>query len=284
MKVRYSFSSRFARKERKPSNTNKHRVPFPKLARDVIKQSDIVLEILDARFIDKTRNRELEKEVSKNGKKLIFVLNKADLISVSELKRTYDLASLSPYVLFSTKTQLGHARLRNLIKIEAKRSKFKRGQVGIIGYPNTGKSSLINVLAGGSRASTSSQAGHTKGIQKIRFSSDIILLDTPGVIDEHDVTSATTAANRKYAEINVERYDKVPHPDLVVQRLMEETPKIFDEFYGVNSDGDVEILLETLGKKWKLLKKGGEIDLDRTARRIVKDWQEGKIKRDRPQI
>src|SRR3989338_8859717 len=107
MRVKYNFSSRLTRKTRKPSYTNKHSVAFTKQAREVIRTSDILLEVIDARFIDKTRNLELEEEVKKAGKEIIFVLNKVDLIDVKDLKRNYDLSSVKPYVLFSTQNRTG---------------------------------------------------------------------------------------------------------------------------------------------------------------------------------
>lgn len=277
MRVKYYYSSKLARKNRKPDNINAHKIPFPKLAKEVIQKADILLEVLDARFIDKTRNKELEKEAEKQGKKIIFVLNKADLVKIGELKKQYDLSSLKPYVFFSSKNKVGRARLREVINIEASKIKFDQARVGVIGYPNTGKSSLINVLAGGKRAGTSSQAGFTKSIQKIKFNKKITILDSPGVISEDEINSINALIVKKQTQIGVKNYDKIKYPDLVVNEIMKEHPRVFDDFYKVDSNGDTETLLEELGKKLKFLKKGGAVDHNRTARKILKDWQEGKI-------
>jgi hypothetical protein len=280
MKGQYIFSSKLTQKTRKPSYTNQHKVAFTKQAREVIRTSDIILEIVDARFIDKTRNRELEKEVKKAGKKIIFVLNKADLIDVKKLKMDYDLSSLKPYVLFSAKNKVGHTRLREIINIETKKSEFKKARVGVIGYPNTGKSSLINVLSGGKKTGISSQAGFTKTVQKVRFNKNIVLLDSPGVIFSGEENSLQANVVKKQVETNVKDYTKVRYPDMIINDIMKEHKKIFDDFYKVSSGGDTENLLELLGRRWNFLKKKGVIDKDRTARRILKDWQEGKIRVD----
>ncbi len=179
-------------------HTNKHRQPFPKLAKDVIRVSDIILEVLDARFIEETRNKEMEAIITKQGRLLLYVINKCDLVDTQELLKSPAFKGLYPYVLFSCKTPLGHKRLRDQIKIEVKRLRKnpmvaeqlqeaksnapigtpkenrllkvnKRAHVGIIGYPNTGKSTLTNILTGRGGANAASEAGFTRGIQKIRF-------------------------------------------------------------------------------------------------------------------
>lgn len=280
MRVKYNFSSRLTQKTRKPSYTNQHKVAFPEQAKEVIKTSDIVLEILDARFIDKTRNSELEEEVKKAGKRIIFILNKVDLVDLKKLKMNYALSLLKPYVLFSTKNRIGRRRLKELINIEAKKSNFKTARIGVIGYPNTGKSSVINVLSGGKKAGTSPKAGFTKAIQKVKFGKNIIILDSPGVISSKEKNSLQAEIVKKQVELGIKDYAKVKYPDLVVNDIAKEHERIFDKFYQVNSENDTDTLLEILGKKWNFLKKKGITDKDRTARKILKDWQEGKIRVD----
>jgi len=280
MRVRYSFSSR---RTGKIESTNQHRQPFPKIAKEVIRVSDIVLEILDARFIEKTRNLELETLVKASGKILIYVLNKADLVNTSELKKQAESMNLYPYVVFSCKSHAGRKDLRDRIKIELKRFKindsFKKAHVGVIGYPNTGKSSLINLLTGRGAAKRSAEAGFTKGVQKIRLNKDILILDTPGVIPEGENSAIIGKDLKKHAEISVRTYDKVKHPEFIVAELMKENPGIFERYYKIDAKGDSEIFLDILGRRKHLLRKGNEVDLDRTARIVLKEWQLGKIKK-----
>ena len=278
MKVKYNFSSKLTQKFRKSPATNEHAVSFTKQVREVIAMSDIVLEILDARFIDKTRNASLEKEIRNQNKKLIFILNKADLVNVNELKFNYNLEEIKPYVLFSSKNKIGRSRLRELLSIESKRTKTKQVKVGVIGYPNTGKSSLINALCARKRAGTSPHAGHTKSISKIKFRDNIYILDSPGVLTGEEENSTNTATVTRQTEVGAKDYHKTKYPELIVNEIMKNNPELLDKFYKINSNSDSEVLLEKLGKKWNFLKKRGEIDVDRTARRILKDWQEGKIR------
>jgi len=276
MRIRYSFSSRHTRTI---DTTNKHRIPIPKMVKDIIRISDIVLEVLDARFIEETRNRELEKIILDNEKKLVFVLNKSDLVDVVELKKNIDLEGLKPYVLVSCKTRSGIRELRTRMKIEAKKIKRERGtHIGIIGYPNTGKSTLINVIAGGGRAKTAAESGFTKGMQKIRLSKGVLLLDSPGVMPEKEAPAHRTEHAKKLSFIGVKTFDRAKNPEFIVFELMKEHPGVFEKYYDIAADGDSEKLIEEYGRRNKFLAKGGSVNIDRAARAILKDWQFGKIK------
>lgn len=262
---------------------NRHRSNVPYIVKDVIRISDIVLEIIDARFIDETRHPELEELVKESGKKLVYVINKVDLVDIDKLKQDPRLKDLQPHVLFSTTGKFGKKALRERIMIEAKRvprddPTHKKVHVGIMGYPNTGKSSLLNYFVGRGVAGISRVAGFTKGMQKVRLTKDILILDTPGIIPKAEEDARAKDGHvEKHSKIGVETYDRVKDPDMVVALILKENPDLLKKFYGTETD-DAEEMLDILGRKWNLIKKGGEVDTDRTARRILKEWQTGKIK------
>lgn len=259
---------------------SRQRKKYPDIAKEVIAVSDIVLEVLDARFIDETRNKELEDLIKSKGKKLIYVINKVDLVDIIKLKEIIASRNLYPYSLVSCKQRKGIKLLRDRIKIEARRveNNYGRKHAGIIGYPNTGKSSLINLLAGGASAKTSPESGFTKSMQKISLTKDVLLLDTPGVIPSKEDTNISSKGLAKRARIGITDYNKVKEPEFVVSDLMKKYPGVFEKYYNIETNGDSEVLIEQLGRKKHLLKKGGVVDEDRTARFILKDWQENKIK------
>lgn len=279
MRKRYSFSSR---RTRRIENIRKQRKKYPAIAEKILENSDIILEVLDSRFIDETRNLELEEKIKKQDKKIIYIFNKSDLVKPNKLKN-YNY--LSPNILVSCKNRKGISELRNLIKKISKKikkpiDKDKSGKivVGIIGYPNTGKSSLINLLIGKSSAGVGSEAGFTKNLQKLKLSEDIQLLDSPGVIPELEYSSSEAKKISKHAKLSARSYSQVKEPEIVVHNLMKEYAKQIEKFYKINSKGNSEILIEELGKKKGFMKIRGEINEDKTARLILKDWQEGKIK------
>ncbi len=245
-------------------------IVFWKIVNKVINDSDIILEVLDARFPEETRNLEIEKKIKRWNKKIIYVLNKADL-----LKEKFEDIKLdfSPYVFVSAKNNLGTTKLRNLILDQIK---SRPVNIGIVGYPNTGKSSLINVLKQRKSARTSPTPGFTKGLQKIKIQEGIYLLDTPGVIPFQEKNEV------KHALINIKDYTKIKDPDIIAYKIIEEIlrkdKKILEKAYDIKVDTeDPQLLLERIALKLNWLLKGGKPNIDQIARRIISDFQRGKI-------
>lgn len=256
---------------------NKHKISFSQQAQDVIRISDIVLETIDARFIQQSRIPELEKIIKESGKILVHVITKIDLVDLEKLKIEVALSNLSFPAFISATKRIGIAKLRERIHILAKKIKsHAKVHVGIIGYPNTGKSSLINILARRGSTRPSSQAGSTKGIQKVRFAKEITLLDTPGVIRGNENLFRDKDA-KKHGLFGVRDPTSIKNPELIVLEIMKLNPGKLERHYGFKASEDGESLIEFLGRKWNFLKKGGLVDEDRVTREILKHWHAGKI-------
>ncbi len=262
----------------KSPRAHKHRESIPSIVNNLIEQVDIILEVLDARFIEKTRNLEIEKKVKGLGKTIIYIFNKLDLVDVDKIKRNIELQELKPSIFFSARERKGSSRLRTMIKIEANKLNEDSVNIGVIGYPNTGKSSIINLLSGKSVAKTSPEAGYTKGIQKIKISEGLYLIDTPGIIPPEEKIGYNKELYLKHAQIGAITWDKAKNPDMVVFRLTEEYPGVLEKHYKIGVEGDSELLIEELGRKLNYLKKGNLVDENRVSKKILRDWQEGKIK------
>ncbi len=257
--------------------TNKHREPIVSLIDKIINEADVIIEVLDSRFIEKTRNIEAEKKVKKLGKSLIYIFNKADLVNIDKIKQEKDFSELKPGLFFSSLERKGANRLKNLIKIQASKIKKENVNIGIIGYPNSGKSSLINLLIGRMVARTSSEAGYTKGLQKVKIATSVYLIDTPGIIPPLEKKTKNDFVT-KHSQIGAVTWDKIKDPEMVVFNLMREYPGLMEKHYNLNVEGNSEELIEQLGRKWNYLKKGNEVDEKRTSKQILRDWQEGKIR------
>ena len=266
-------TKRQGRSEKKLKNLKKQRGKYPVLLEKIIDVSDIILEILDARFAKEMRNKEIEKLIQSRGKEVIYVLNKSDLTRKRD-------KSLNPRIFVSCKNRKGISELRNKIKEKAaeirKNTEYERIQVGVIGYPNTGKSSLINLLIGRASAKTGSEAGFTKGIQKLRLSENIHLLDSPGVIPMEKYSNVDDEKMSQQVRVGGTSYNQSKNPELALNEIVRSNKKDLEKFYKIKFE-DAEDLMEKIGKKKGFLKKGGEVNSDLVARKILKDWQEGVI-------
>ncbi len=244
-------------------------VNFWKVVNQILEKADIILEVLDSRLIDETRNKELEDKIKKKGKQIIYVLNKCDLVDKEELeKRKKDLF---PCVFVSAKEHLGTTMLREKILRYAKTIPVI---VGVVGYPNTGKSSIINALKGKRAAAlTSSESGFTKGMQIVKADNKIKLLDSPGVVPFQEKDEV------KHTLIGSINPSKLKDPDLVAYKLIEYAKSRIKQYYNIKGS-DPEEILENIAIKLKKLRKGAEPDIETTARILIKDWQTGKIEQE----
>jgi ribosome biogenesis GTPase A len=154
---------------------------------------DLVLLLLDARAPATSRNATLEKTLLGRGKRLLFVLSKADLADpavtqawVRDLQREGQDA-----VAVSGKTGAGRAALLQAFRARHKElldAGRRRGiqhatlRCMVVGVPNVGKSTLINKLTASSRAKAGKHPGVTRGPQWVTLTAGIELLDTPGVM------------------------------------------------------------------------------------------------------
>jgi ribosome biogenesis GTPase A len=241
---------------------------FWKIVDKVIDESDILLLVMDSRMVAESRNHEIETKVAAAHKPLIYVINKADLVEKETMEKWKK--TLKPSVFISATMHLGGSYLREEILKRAPAGQFK---VGVLGYPNTGKSSVINMLKGRGAAKTSPTSGYTKGVQKVKISERMYVLDTPGVFPymEKDEAKHTMMSARTFADVK--------DPIGSCMKFIETFHSQVEEFYGVRHDDDPEVVLERIAVKLKKLRKGGEPDLDATARMVIRAWQTGKIRK-----
>lgn len=231
----------------------------------VIKSSDILLIVADARKAKESINEKVENWIKKQNKKFLYVINKIDLISKSE----QDKIHIPNSVEVSAKK---HMNTTNLLKKIMEVGKGKEVTVGVVGFPNTGKSTLINALKGKRSAPASAVSGYTKGLQKLRISSKILMIDTPGVFsyDKKEFID-----NIIIGAIDA---DKVENPEDTASELIDALKGKVEKYYDVEKNYDSYDTLENIAIKKKLLRKGNLPDTKRTGKEIIRLWQTGKIR------
>jgi len=254
--------------------------PYWQVIQNIINDSDIVIEVLDARMPELSRNKEIEEIVQNSGKRLILILNKSDLVSESNLrKRLKKLQREYPVFVISSKKKLGTKRLREYLIAQSKsKENNKLFRIGVLGYPNTGKSSIINALVMKSKAKVTSRAGTTHGQQWINAGNNIQIIDSPGVIPLKEQDEV------RYALIGSRNIDKIKNLELVAHEVINffENKLNIERLYNIKIDSEnsnnPDKIIEQIGIKRGFLKKGGLVDFGRTSIQIIRDWQSGKLR------
>jgi len=233
------------------------------MVEEVIGGSDIILMVVDARDIERSSNKEIEEIVKSKGKKLLYVINKCDLLTKEEQSKI----KLSDSVQVSATKHWGNMRLLRKLK---EMTLGEEATIGVVGYPNTGKSTLINALKGKHSALTSAHSGFTRHIQKLKIGDKLYLLDTPGVFSEGG------ESDLDHMLIGAKDAECLKDPEKIVAQFILEMNGVVEKHYGVSVNEDPYETLGLIALKKNLLKKGGKPDTTRASRQIVKEWQRRK--------
>lgn len=155
-------------------------------------------------------------------------------------------------------------------------SSRKQISVGFIGYPNTGKSSIINTLRKKRVCTVAPIPGETKVWQYITLMKRIYLIDCPGVVPPSQGDSEEDILLR-----GVVRVENVEHPAQYVEAVLRRTqPRHIERTYEIKTseyDNDSVEFLSILARKGGRLLKGGEPDVDGVAKMVLNDFLRGKI-------
>ncbi|GKT14879.1 hypothetical protein ADUPG1_010574 [Aduncisulcus paluster] len=278
---------------------------YKKALADAIRACDVLYEVLDCRNPLAYRNESLEQEIAKQKKKLVYVLNKIDLVPLEnalawkKMLTTPDTQCVlfkasqvahSISVKVSDVKRLGKAHsvgVKDLITAATKGRGGMKTIAGVCGFPNVGKSSIIFTLSRGKKGiSIASKAGQTTTQALFDVSDRLSIIDTPGIdFSRHDeaelvLMGVKTEAVHDY-EVPVKR---------IVSRCSKEAigrgigiPAWWKDEAGrdiVGSDSQVAPhlkLIYEVAKKRNMYKHGGKYDVEKACKYIVDMFTEGKI-------
>ncbi|OHS98333.1 hypothetical protein TRFO_08903 [Tritrichomonas foetus] len=257
----------------------------------VVDSADVLLEVLDARDPLGCRSKKLEDYIMKRGKRLILVMNKADLVPVEICNKWLTfLRREFPTVLFKSSnnpTKANYVPLHDgkwrssdvfgiddLLKLLNKFSGGTTITAGVIGPPNAGKSSVINSLSRRAATGVGATPGFTKTMQEVEVTSRIRILDCPGVVPSSgsEITPSMVLRN----SIKIELLDDPVQP---VAFIIDKVPKEqLVNVYGIETFSDADDFLSQLAIKRGRVLKGNEPDIESIARSVLEDWNKGRIK------
>lgn len=253
----------------------------------VIDSSDVILHILDARDPLGTMCESVLEYMKKEKahKQVVLVINKCDLVPNWVTARYIQhLTPRYPTIAFhaSPNHSFGKGSLIQLLRqFSQLHSDKKQISVGFVGYPNVGKSSVINTLKSGKVCRVAPVPGETKVWQYITLTRRIYLIDCPGVVPTSANDSQTSTVLK-----GVLRVEALPVPSEHIPALMSRVkPLYLSRTYGIalpdpddpSRSWDPEQFLDTLARMKGRLLKGGEPDVDGVAKIILSDWVRGRI-------
>lgn len=305
-------------------NPDSSRKAFDKIFKKVLDAADVVLYVLDARDPEGTRSREVEWQIMAaegGSKRLILVLNKIDLVPppvlkgwLTHLRRFFPTIPLRASTPASNAQIFDHKQLtlkatsetllRSLKSYAASKQLKRSISVGVIGYPNVGKSSVINALTSRLNKGTQSfacpvgsEAGVTTSLREVKIDSKLKILDSPGIVfpssvdgeDKDDRQRRRAEHEARLILLNAlppsQITDPIPAVNLLLARLST-SEALFEKLlahYGVvapgpfgQGDRTTDFLVQVARRRGRL-GKGGVPNLHGAAMTVVTDWRDGRI-------
>ena len=262
-----------------------HMTAAMRMMEENLKSVDGVMLVLDARAPRASLNNKLAKLF--NNKKVLYVLNKTDLVNPQDVKRTVveftaeGKETVAVSAMDKRAVDLLYSRIFTLLKDKLDRNKekgvFKPVRIMVAGIPNTGKSTIINALCGGKKAVTGNKAGVTKGKQWVRLK-ELELLDTPGTMPpafENQTLAKHLAYIGSMNDANIDFNDLAYE---LLAELKEKYPQLLKDKYGIeNLDVETLELFNAICVRRGFLRRGGEFDYERCATAIIDDFRKGRI-------
>ena len=245
---------------------------------------DGIVFVLDARCPAASFNARLK--TMARQKPVLYVLNKGDLADeradvLLKIIRDAGAKAVKINAVNSGSKRDITGAIENLVA-EKREKAFEKGynrifRFMVAGVPNTGKSTVINLLAGARRTVTGDKAGVTRGKQWIRLDG-FELLDTPGTMPPAFENQTFARRLAFVGSINDDILDLDDVALELLDELYQKYPKRLQERYGITGGSKLEMLDCVCARRGFVL-RGGEYDYERGERAVIDDFRKGRLGR-----
>ncbi len=246
---------------------------------------DGVICVLDARAPAATLNKNLKKIFGE--KPILYLLNKADLADARadgfvRLIEEKGRACVKCNSADSSSKRVLVQRLAALTREKRERAEAKglnrTFRFMVAGIPNTGKSTVVNLLSGQKRAKTGDKAGVTRDVRWLRCG-EFDLLDTPGTMPPSFDNQILARHLAYIGSINDDILDMDDVALELLGELAQKYPACLTRRYGITDFSEKLGMYETLCKRRGFVLKGGDFDYERGAKALIDDFRKGRIGR-----
>ena len=251
-----------------------------------LKLISVAVIAVDARAPLSTLSPDLAAQLS--GKSCIILLNKSDLADPEQTKlwTAYYKRRFGNALAFSAikdKPAKLLAAIREaaapIVQRYAAKGMRKTVRVLVAGIPNVGKSAIINRLAGQKSAKEGDKPGVTRGLQWVRLSDTLELLDSPGLLWPKLEPPETAERIAALGSLRSEVIDEVALAEKLIGMLADAAPGAVAARYGVEEGPDARSVFEQICRKRGFLRRQGEIDDQRGAQVLLDEFRGGKLGR-----